>query len=726
MRDAVRAMRDTHDMRDALVPLPDGTLLYARVWRPLTDEPVPALLEYDPGRLSDGTAPRDAQRHPWYADHGYASVRVDPRGHGNSGGRPGSGDDVADAAAVVAWLAHQEWCNGRVGAVGLGPGADTALRLAALPPGTAPGLCAVVAVSASDGRGPAGRDSDGQASDADDSGEHGARGPGSDGSTSGGPGSGEHGSDARGPGRQASDAHGSGAHGPGGRGTDGAGSDQHASDAPGPGGRGPGGRGADGTGSGGFGVPVTGLAEWLAHVARPPDPRYVGEGWREMWAGRLAGLGDDGPRGPGPLRYGAVRVPVLAVSGWCDPERDTVCRLVEHLPRGLVRGILGPWPRCYPDRDVPPGPAIGFLQETLRWWDHHLKGAENGAMDEPLLRSWTRGWRGDDAWPPPHVAPVTYTLEGAPGTPVLVSSPLHTGLDAGRRVPSGGDADLPTDQRAEDARSVCFDLPVPADGPPVEILGRPVARLSVRADTPAVRLTARLCDVAPDGASTLVTRGTATLAPGTYEIELGAAGHAFPPGHRVRLAVSSAYWPMLWPLPDADRGCTLDPADSSLRLPVRAPAPHDATVGFPGAEQAPPLGVAVPAMLDALDTARPPLLIVRDVARGAWRMEADPCGDEHGSLRTYPDGLELTERALETYEIDDSGPSSARVRADWHVRLHRPDLDPPWNATVDVHAETVPDGAGLLTRTELVCVDRAVEGDEVVFHHTWEKHLPRP
>ncbi|MCH0541832.1 CocE/NonD family hydrolase [Streptomyces sp. MUM 203J] len=625
MRDALPEGRATHDTRDVLVPLPDGTSLYARVWRPRTDEPVPALLEYDPGRLTDGTAPRDAQRHPWYADRGYASVRVDVRGHGNSGGRPRPEGDVADAAAVVAWLARQEWCTGRVGAVGLGPGADLALRLAALPPGTAPGLGAVVAVS-----------------------------------------------------------------------------------------------GSDGHGSGGFGPPVTAVAERLARVARPPDPRYVGEGWRAMWAGRLEGLADDGPPGPEPLAYEDVRVPVLAAGGWYDPERDTVLRLVGHLPRGLVRGILGPWPRCYPDRDVPPGPAIGFLQETLRWWDHHLKGAGNGAMDEPLLRSWTRGWRGDDAWPPPHVAPVTYRLEGAP---VPVSSPLHTGLDGGRPVPAGGDADLPPDQRAEDARSVCFDVPVPADGPPVEILGRPAARLAVRADVPAVRLTARLCDVAPDGTSTLVTRGTATLAPGTHEIELGAAGHAFPPGHRVRLAVSSAYWPRLWPLPDAGRGCTLDPADSSLRLPVRAPAPHDAAVGFPGPEQAPPLGVAVPAMLDG---GRPPLLVVRDVAREAWRMETDPCAGEHGSLRTYPDGLELTERALETYEIDSSGPSSARVRTEWHVRLHRPDLDPPWNATVDVRSEIVPDGAGLLARTELVCVDRAVEGDEVLFHHTWEKHLPRP
>lgn len=55
-----------HETRheDVRIPLPDGTRLYARVWRPVTDEPVPALLEYLPYRLTDWTAPRDWQRHP--------------------------------------------------------------------------------------------------------------------------------------------------------------------------------------------------------------------------------------------------------------------------------------------------------------------------------------------------------------------------------------------------------------------------------------------------------------------------------------------------------------------------------------------------------------------------------------------------------------------------------------------------------------------------------------
>ena len=78
---------------------------------------MPALLEYLPYRIVDGTALRDARHHPWYAGHGYASVRVDQRGSGNSEGLlldeylP---QEQLDAAEVIAWLAEQPWCSGAV------------------------------------------------------------------------------------------------------------------------------------------------------------------------------------------------------------------------------------------------------------------------------------------------------------------------------------------------------------------------------------------------------------------------------------------------------------------------------------------------------------------------------------------------------------------------------------------------------------------------------------
>lgn len=657
-----------HDLR---IPLPDGTLLYARVWRPLTDEPVPALLEYLPYRLTDWTAPRDHQRHPWYAGHGYASVRVDIRGHGNSGGMPTdeySATELADGVEVVNWLAAQPWCNGKVGMFGISWGGFNSLQIAALAPEP---LRAIVTVCSTDDR----YDND--------------------------------------------------VHYMGGS------------------------------------VLAVDMHAWastmLAFVARPPDPQYVGDAWRDMWLKRLEAVDpflhtwlnhqtrDDYWRhGSVCEDYGAIDAAVLAVGGWHDPYRDTVLRLVGHLPADRVRGLIGPWSHQYPDRGLPPGPAIGFLQETLRWWDHWLKDEDTGVMAEPLLRSYVSDshppatvyptlsgrWVGEPAWPSPHVRTVTYAFQGAPA---LVRSPMHTGIDAGRFFPFGNDADLPPDQREEDARSACFEFEV---GEETWVLGRPKVRLRLTSEVPRGQVVARLCDVAPDGSSTLVTRGVLNLSarhgrdravpwePGATEdvtFELNGIGHAFPPGHRIRLAVSSAYWPWIWPQPDSAAGFALEPAGSSLELPVRARALNEladqaadgTAITFEEPEQAEPLGVNTPV---TLDEPRPERLVVRDVAKGEWRLEVDP---RYGGTRVYPDGLEFTEDALETYTINESDPLTARTRSDWSIRLHRPEL--AWDATVRTRSEISCDRHDFVASNEVICL----EGEEVLFHRTWEKRTPR-
>ncbi|MFJ9901974.1 CocE/NonD family hydrolase [Streptomyces sp. NPDC101152] len=667
----------THE--DAWIPLTDGTLLYARVWRPLTNEPVPALLEYLPYRLSDWTAPRDHQRHPWYAGHGYASVRVDIRGHGNSEGIPGdeySATELADGVEVVNWLAAQPWCDGKVGMFGISWGGFNSLQIAALAPEP---LKAVVTVCSTDDR-------------------------------------------------YDNDVHYMG------------GSvlavDMHAW-----------------------------AATMLAFAARPPDPLYVGPVWREMWLRRLETIDpfihtwlahqtrDEYWRhGSVCEDYGAIRAAVLAVGGWHDPYRDTVLRLVEHLPADRVRGLIGPWSHQYPDRGLPPGPAIGFLQETLRWWDHWLKGADPGAMEEPLLRAYISDshrpatvygvlpgrWVGEGAWPSPGVRVVSYGLgDGAVShatdpnggvshtTPVPVRSPQHTGTDAGRFFPFGNDADLPPDQREEDGRSVCFDFAVTEE---TWVLGRPRVRLRVTSEVPRGQIAVRVCDVAPDGASTLVTRGVLNLsarhgrdrnlpwptgATEDVDFELNGIGHAFPAGHRIRLAVSSAYWPWIWPQPGSQAGFALDPAGSALELPVRARASDEPAITFEEPEQAGPLGVNSPV---TLDEPRPERLVVRDVAKGEWRLEVDP---RYGGTRVYPDGLEFTEDALETYTIREADPLSARTRSDWSIRLHRPDL--PWETTIRTRSEVTCDAEAFFTSNEVICT----EGNEVTFHRTWEKRIPR-
>ncbi|MEV4612785.1 CocE/NonD family hydrolase [Kitasatospora sp. NPDC049258] len=659
---------------DVRVPLPGGELLYARIWRPVTAEPVPALLEYLPFRLGDGTAPRDAERHPWYAGHGYASARVDVRGHGNSEGLPGDPvgeQELADGVAVVEWLAEQPWCSGRVGMFGISWGGVNSLQIAARAPEP---LKAVVTVCAADDRYD---------------------------------------------------------------------NDRHYL---------------------GGSLLAVDLPAWsaalLALAARPPDPRYVGDGWRRVWLERLGALDpavhtwlahqsrdDYWRRDCVREDYGAIRAAVLAVGGWADPHRDAVLRLVEHLT-APVRGIIGPWPHQYPDQGLPPGPSIGFLQETLRWWDHWLKDRDTGVMAEPALRSWMNEsvppatgyanrpgrWIGEESWPSPDVREVHYDLDGALRTAgttagdrfVRVRSPQHTGVDAGRYRPLGGAADLPPDQREEDGRSVCFDsTPLPE---PVEILGRAALRLRLRCDTRRGQVAARLCDVAPDGSSALVTRGVLALTarhgpdrvadwePGAVaevEVQLAGIAHAFPAGHRIRLALSSAYWPWVWPQPEA-AGFEVDPGHSSLTLPVRHLAADIGSppIAFEPPEQAAALGVEHVEPL----TARPERLAVHDVANGEWRLEVRPGSGEALGL---PDGLVYEEHGMEAYRILADDPLGAGTRSDWTIRLERPDIG--WDVTVRTRSEITCDATHFTARDHL----RALEGGDVLFERDWERRIPR-
>ena len=668
---------------DVRIPLEDGTRLYARIWRPVTEEPVPALLEYLPYRLTDWTAPRDAQRHPWYAGHGHASVRVDIRGNGNSDGvmtDEYTEQEILDGVAVVEWLARQPWCSGRVGMFGISWGGFNALQIA----GRAPeALKAIVTVCSTDDR----YDND--------------------------------------------------VHYMGGAVL---GVDMHAW-----------------------------AATMLAFTARPPDPRYAGAAWRDQWLARLEELepfihtwlahqrrDEYWRHGSVCEDYGAIKAAVLAVGGWHDPYHDTVLRLVEHLgQQGTpVRGLIGPWSHQYPDRGLPPGPAIGFLQETLRWWDHWLKGIDSGVLEDAALRSWIcepvppatmyrerpGRWVGDDSWPSAQVTPTQIALaqivDVADARLLPVHSPQHTGVDAGRFFPIGNPGDLPPDQRAEDGRSVCFDTaPLTAR---VEILGRPRIRLRLGCPAERANVIARLCDVAPDGSSTLISRGVLNLqaregrdritpwTPGRtadVEFELTSTGQAFPPGHRIRVALSSAYWPWIWPHPEG-AGYEVDPANSILTLPVRDPAPdaHKPEIAFFEPEQAEPLGIRTRSTEKnnggkPVNT-RPLRAVARDVAAGLWALDIDP-GYSGPDTRVYPDGLESTEFARDRYWIHEHDPLTARARSDWSIRLRREDL--AWDARVITASETRCTPTAYVVENTAKCYD----GEQLVFERTWRKEIPR-
>ena len=179
-------------------------------------------------------------------------------------------------------------------------------------------------------------------------------------------------------------------------------------------------------------VLATDLLHWstcmLHWQCQPPHEAAVGERWRELWEQRLAANKPwvhtwlahqrrDAYWKHGSVceDYAAIDIPVYAVGGWTDGYTNSVLRLLEGLS-GPRKGLIGPWPHSFP-HIVTPGPAIGFLQEALRWWDHWLKDVDTGIADEPMLRVWMQEsvppapwmdevpgrWVAEDVWPSPRV-----------------------------------------------------------------------------------------------------------------------------------------------------------------------------------------------------------------------------------------------------------------------------------------------------------------------------------
>ena len=114
----------------------DGVRLATRLWRPRTGAKVPVLLEAISYRKRDLSRPRD-RTYSWYAQQGFAVARVDLRGSGDSDGvlhLEYLSQEQDDSVETIAWLASQEWCNGRVGMMGISWGGFGALRVAARQP----------------------------------------------------------------------------------------------------------------------------------------------------------------------------------------------------------------------------------------------------------------------------------------------------------------------------------------------------------------------------------------------------------------------------------------------------------------------------------------------------------------------------------------------------------------------------------------------------------------
>ena len=667
--------RRVQDIENVFIPVSHGARLAARIWLPEDAEtsPVPAILEYIPYRKGDRMRDRDEAMHRYFAGHGYAAVRVDLRGTGDSDGvlhdeyLP---QEIDDARDVIRWLAAQTWCKGAVGMMGKSWGGFNALQVAAS--GRVDELRAILAVCCSDDR-------------------------------------------------YTDDAHFMG------------GSLLNENLL--------------------WGAVLTSLR------VMPPDPQNSGERWREIWHERLSGASpltekwlehqrrdEYWKQGSVSHDYRAITCPVYAVGGWADAYTNSIFRLLAGLevPR---KGLVGPWAHAYPQDGVP-GPPIGFLQEALRWWDHWLAGRDTGIMSEPMLRVWMPEssppssaryvspgrWISEPAWPPAEPKFRRFGLgsgslldEDSPvNDRVPIRSPLSTGSQAGIWCPFGSQG-MPRDQRKDDERSALFDSAPLADT--VEILGAPVLRLKLECDRPVAMIVARLEDVFPDGVSARVTYGVLNLTHragharpepmplGTavdVVMPLNHVAHSFSTGHRIRVALSTSYWPIVWPSP-VEATLDLHTLGSSLELPVRDPRPEDAQLRpFELPEQAP-----YPETTE-VNRGKTNGHVHHDPATGetvrAFQVDVTENG-EPALTRIEATGLEYGDALMAMLSIREGDPLSARAEVRHHARFRREG----WSIGTRLAARMTADETTFRIETEI----EGFEGDQRVFEKRFRSEVPR-
>jgi len=339
-------------------------------------------------------------------------------------------------------------------------------------------------------------------------------------------------------------------------------------------------------------------------------------------------------------------------------------------------------------------------------------------------------WVAEDDWPSSNVEPRTLPLApgrlGEPGEEVhevalTIRSPLSVGLYAGKWCSYAAPPDLPHDQREEDGGALVFDSQVL--GAPLESLGAPEVELDLSADRPVAMVAVRLSDVAADGKATRVTYGLLNLThrdghaqpqplvPGQgyrVRVRLNEVAQSFPAGHRIRLSLSTSYWPLAWPPPEPVQ-LTVRTGASAIRLPVRSTRELDGRLrGFEEPEAAPE---------QALTLLRPEehqWRVLRDLAADVSTLEVV---NDEGTYRVEDADLEVERRTTEWYTFANDDFASPRGetycirgfrRGDWAVRT--------------------------VTRTVLTCDAEhfhiraeldAFEGDTRVFSRNWSTRIRR-
>ena len=666
-----RYPRRVRTIENVFIPMPDGRELAARMWIPEDAqlEKVPAILEYMPYRKRDQSRARDEAIHHYLAGHGYACFRVDTRGSGDSDGLlrgEWEQGEIDDGLAIIDWFVKQPWCSGTVGMIGKSWSGFSALAMA----GTGhPALKAIIPVCAGDDR-------------------------------------------------------------------------YHQS--------------LHWTGGAFLCEQLWWTDTMVQFNARPPDPKIVGEKWRRMWKERLDDnhpwLADwirhqrrDGFWKHASLceRIDKVTAAVFAVGGWADYISRAVPRMMANL-KGPRFALLGPWGHHYPHDGVP-GPKVSFLQDCVRFFDRYVKDIDNGWDREPSYRAYIQSyekpsatygtkpgrWVAIDGWPSDKVQPETFRL--SPGRldkrqwsekALIHSSPLATGLAATEWLSMAIDGEQPRDQREDDGRSLCFDTEPLSKT--IDILGQASLEIDIAVDRPLAQLCARLCDVAPDGTSvrvafqvlnlthrdsheqpTRIVRGQRMR----IRLDLPDVGYSFAKGHRVRLALSTSYWPIVWPAPEPVT-MTVFTGASTFSLPVlKGPVKKPK---FGKNERGPEIEVAV------VEPKKIERRVVQDAMTGTISVETEGTGGFLGPGRMWkitPIDTVIGHALYKNFSITEGDPTSARGEYRQVYELERDDLKIRIKTRTAFHA----------TKTDWVLEQSLLvtDDEEEIFRRTWSHTQPR-
>jgi uncharacterized protein len=641
------------------IPMKDGVRLAVTLYMPValkSGERFPVLLEYLPYRKDDDEAVRDYGNHMYFARRGYVGARLDIRGFGASEGTPPdreySEQEQRDAEEAIAWLAHQPWSNGNVGMLGISWGGFNSIQMALRKP---PALKAILAVAATEELFK---------------------------------------------------------------------EDVHY---------------VDGVfhvdefeltmdlDQGRSGAPDFSLDESVI------GPRMDSAPWSLTYMKHQR----DGAFWRAPLRrIETLKVPAFLIGGMQDGYRDSIPRMLDKV-KAPLKAWIGPWNHGFPNGSDY-GPMYEWRDQAVRWFDYWLKGRDTGVLKDPRVIVYQQHWHPPESqaqdipgewraetWPPQGLNSMTLYLQPDHR---LSSDGNGSGRDQLRYVPSAGVeagfwwGELLTDQRPVDAFSLTYDSEVLTEE--VAILGLPRVSLQVAVDARLADWFVRLSDVAPDGRVTMITGAGINgaqrdsmarpedLVPDkvySLSLDLHLASWVFPKGHRIRIAISNALWPMNWPTPYPMTSAVMLGGDAASRVVLPRVPVH---------------GPAVPAFASPEPVEEAPG--IKAIGGGAWPGEWTVLRDEASqrstvtwkgtSAASYPWGRFDHSEKL-TYDIDDAHPDIARVQGDSEYIQAVKDHVLTWRGRLDVSSDA---------QTFFYKYTRTLLRDGVVIRtKTWEEPIPR-